>query len=107
MARKRAAIERTPDEAPAPEVVEATYEVSVPVAYMTERVAVVEVPAPAVIEPAQARLHNPELWKGVYVPLAGGPVRLGPKGSITVAVADLTDETRRAEREGRITIQHI
>lgn len=41
------------------------------------------------------------------VPTASGLVRLGPKASEVISAADVTEEMRQAERNGRILIQHL
>jgi hypothetical protein len=57
--------------------------------------------------PRTVCIINPSMTQKVHVPLAGGPVRLGPKEQMPVSEADLTDATRRAEKAGALFIRNL
>ena len=69
----------------------------------------------AVNEPVQEPVQTPVVTTlrivnlnefAVYVPLASGEVRLGPKEAVVLDAAEVTDTTRHVEGQGAIVIRN-
>lgn len=78
----------------------------VPSSVSSELVMKAAIPA-VVVRSTTVALVNPSGSCAAYVPLKSQLLRLAPKAAETVELAELTDDARRVEAEGRIHIRTL
>jgi hypothetical protein len=102
--RRPVAEEVLADELPAEE---AAAEAQAPPEEAPAEEPVVVVAPPVVLADQRVVLFNPSATLPCYIPLAAGDRRLGPKESVELPLADVTDAARALGGNGRIHIRNL